>query len=104
MANKFFRKLNGLLTAAALCVSCLPFGGMLSASAADVQETIPGMTQSPEQLIQEADRGDFLTLGYAVMLDAATAVWDLLPRSPKKTVPFWTLTIPVPSTVQTFSC
>ena len=67
MANKFFRKLNGLLTAAALCVSCLPFGGMLSASAADVQETIPGMTQSPEQLIQEADRGDFLTLGYAVM-------------------------------------
>lgn len=71
MANKFFRKLNGLLTAAALCVSCLPFGGMLSASAADVQETIPGMTQSPEQLIQEADRGDFLTLGYAVMLECS---------------------------------
>ena len=40
MANKFFRKLNGLLTAAALCVSCLPFGGMLSASAADGEETI----------------------------------------------------------------
>ena len=71
MANKFFRKLNGLLTAAALCVSCLPFGGMLSASAADVQETIPGLTQSPEQLIQEADRGDFLTLGYAVMLECS---------------------------------
>ena len=42
------------------------------------------MTQSPEQLIQEADRGDFLTLGYAVMLECSSAVWDLLPRSPKK--------------------
>lgn len=104
MANKFFRKLNGLLTAAALCVSCLPFGGMLSASAADVQETIPGMTQSPEQLIQEADRGDFLTLGYAVMLECSYGGVGFASTLSEKTVSFWTLTIPVPSTVQTFSC
>ncbi len=75
MANHVLQKLGSMFTAAILCASCLPFGSVSAAgnntADADISETIPNLVKSPEQLVQDAERGDFLTLSYATLLDCA---------------------------------
>lgn len=71
MANHVLQKLGSMFTAAILCASCLPFGSVSAAgnntADADISETIPNLVKSPEQLVQDAERGDFLTLSYATL-------------------------------------
>lgn len=75
MANHVLQKLGSMFTAAILCASCLPFGSVSAAgnntADADISETIPNLVKSPEQLVQDAERGDFLTLSYATLLGCA---------------------------------
>ena len=70
MANHVLQKLGSMFTAAILCASCLPFGSVSAAgnntADADISETIPNLVKSPEQLVQDAERGDFLTLSYEI--------------------------------------
>ena len=95
MANHVLQKLGSMFTAAILCASCLPFGSVSAAgnntADADISETIPNLVKSPEQLVQDAERGDFL----------APAMRPLFPRKTRRS---WMWITPEESTPPTFSC
>lgn len=108
MANHVLQKLGSMFTAAILCASCLPFGSVSAAgnntADADISETIPNLVKSPEQLVQDAERGDFLTLSYATLLDSPIPAPAMRPLFPRKTRRSWMWITPEESTPPTFSC
>lgn len=68
MTHPMILKLGTFLTAAALCVSSLPYG------MAFAEETAAANTsdrQTAEDLVRSAERDDFLMLGFACMVEAA---------------------------------
>lgn len=68
MTHPTILKLGTLLTAAALCVSSLPCG---TAFAEETAASNRIDKQTPEVLVQSAERSDFLMLGFACMVEAA---------------------------------